>query len=77
MNDAIKAAIELCSLVGIYILNNILFETLFDLDMGYHKNILWSILFSFSLTAIQLAILRMATGKLAVRVVWETKGEKK
>lgn len=72
MNNFIKVVLAGCAIVLAFVLNTMLFEMIFKPDFEYLKNIWWSILFSFAATASQLALLRMAMGKLRVQLVWDS-----
>ncbi len=71
MNEILKYVLAACSVILIIALNSIIFEAIFQLDMLYLGNIFWSNLFSFSATAVEISVVRIAMGKMKLRLVWE------
>ncbi len=71
MNKFLGVVVVLCAGVFLLAMNSVLFEQLFNLDMSYLKNTGWMVLFSCFMTAAQISLFRVVTGKLKIKLVWE------
>ena len=72
-NDAnvfIKLALVGSLIIGLYVLNLNLFDLIFNPDYDLVKNYGYSTWFSFSMVALEVAIYRIVTGKLKIKITF-------
>lgn len=68
MNYLLKWVLIICVVVFVFACNNILFDWLFQPSYDYTKNIAWSVLFSFFMTALIIAVFRLVAGKMKIKI---------
>jgi hypothetical protein len=72
MNDFLKVSLITCAIIFLVGGNAWALHSVVDLNIAYLKDTFISVLLTFFITAIELVVFRMITGKLRIRIVWET-----
>lgn len=72
MNDVLKVFAALFALLGLYIFGHYLFDWIFTLDNRYLSNSVgWPTFFSFLFVFVVVLTVRVVSGKLRIKLVWE------